>query len=346
MKIDFVIPWVDGNDRLWQKEKEKYDNSLLRDYTNSDMRYRDWGTLKYVMRSIEKNAPWYNKIYLITAGHYPEWLDLNSDKVELITHDELYFDKSHLPTFSSRSIEMNLPNLDKLAEKFIHMNDDTLITKKVDIDRFFIDNKPVDFLSHGWLPRNKLFKKLRGMNAWAHAIKNNIDLINNKFQPMDFNTDELYHYTYSRKTKISNWIMQNVYKEIIWLEHWHHPTPYLKRTLKDVSNEFPNEMMKCSKNRFRTNDGLNPYIYRYWQLATHNFYPFKHNDGLFCKIENKKDMNQCLRSMGGYTFVCPNDSVPDTISEEEYTYIETTIIEKLDKLFPNKASFEKVINNE
>ena len=24
-KIDFVIPWVDGNDKAWQEERKKYD---------------------------------------------------------------------------------------------------------------------------------------------------------------------------------------------------------------------------------------------------------------------------------------------------------------------------------
>ena len=111
--------------------------------------------------------------------------------------------------------------------------------------------------------------------------------------------------------------------------------------MKDVYNEFSDEMMRCSKNRFRTNDGLNPYIYRYWQLASHNFYPYKHNDGLFYKIENKKNMDECLKNIDKFTFVCPNDSVPDNISKEEYMYMEVKLIEKLNDLFPDKATFEK-----
>ena len=149
MKIDFVIPWVDGNDPVWQAKKDQYDTSTEKNYTNSNMRYRDWGTLRYVMRSIEKNCPWYNKIYLITEGHYPAWLDVNHEKIILVTHEELYFDKSHLPTFSSPSIEMNLPNLKNISDFFVYLNDDTLIMKKISEDRFFVDGKPVDFFSHG-----------------------------------------------------------------------------------------------------------------------------------------------------------------------------------------------------
>ena len=186
-----------------------------------------------------------------------------------------------------------------------------------------------------------MFKKLRGMNAWAHSIKNNIDLINRKLQPSKLDNKYLYHKTYSLKTKISNFLMKNVYKKIIWLEHWHHPIPYLKDTLIEVNKEFHNEMMNCSKNRFRANNDLNQYLYRYWQLATGNFYPFKHNDGKFLKIESLKDMQLCVDEIENYTFYCPNDSISDDVSDMENEQIKQMLISKLELIFPNKASFEK-----
>ena len=63
-KIDFVITWVDGNDPEWRMKKESFlpqvDNNM-----NSESRYRDWEILKYWFRSVEKNAPWVNNIFLI-----------------------------------------------------------------------------------------------------------------------------------------------------------------------------------------------------------------------------------------------------------------------------------------
>jgi hypothetical protein len=341
MKIDFVLPWVDGNDPLWLKEKEKYDNSIKKDYNNSSMRYRDWGTLRYVLRAIEQNCPWYHKIYIITEGHTPDWLDIEHEKIVLVTHSELYFDKTHLPTFSSSSIEMNLANIEGLSDKFVYMNDDTLILKPVEQNRFFKNGLPVDFFSHGWLARNKIFEKLRGMNSWANSIKNNIDLINRKFTDIKLNKEQLYHPTYSIKTKVSNLLFSNVYKKILWLEHYHQPMAYLKKTLHDVHVEFSEEMMECSKNRFRANNDLTQYLYRYWQLAKGEFYPSKFNDHKYYKIESKDDIDQCLQEIDNYTFVCPNDSVSEEVAEEEYLYIETKLIEKLNKILPKKASFEK-----
>jgi len=338
--IDFVIPWVDGNDSIWLEEKEKYDKNQKQNHANSSMRFRDWGTLKYVLRSIEKNCPWYNKVYLITEGHYPEWLDINYKKIVLVTHEELYFNKAHLPVFSSSSIEMNLANIKGLSNKFVYMNDDTLILKRLEEKRFFIDEKPVDFISHGWLPRNKIFEKLRGMNSWAHSIKNNINLINKKFYPLKFNKNSLYHNSYSSKIKVSNFLLDILYKKFLWLEHWHHPIPYLRTTLVDVHKEFHKEMMECSSNKFRKNNDLTQYLYRYWQLASGNFYPYKHNDGKYCKIENREDIDKCLENIEEYAFFCPNDSVLDDVSEEENQYIERRLIDKLEELFPNKALFE------
>ena len=99
--------------------------------------------------------------------------------------------------------------------------------------------------------------------------------------------------------------------------------------------------MICSANRFRANNDLTQYLYRYWQLASGNFYPYKHNDGKYCKIEKREDIDKCLEGIEEYSFFCPNDSVSDNVSEEDNKYIEKKLIDKLEEFFPNKAQFEK-----
>ncbi len=344
-KIDFVLPWVDGSDRVWQKEKTKYNSNIDSD-ANATARFRDMGTLKYVLRSIEQNCPWFNKIYIITTGHYPDWLDINHDKIVLVSHEELYFDKSHLPVFNSSSIEMNLSNIKNLSEKFVYLNDDTIIMRKITKARFFIDDKPVDFLSHGWIPRNTLFKRLRGADAWVHSLNNNLQLINKKCTPLDLNKKSLYHSSYDIKTKISNLLLDKIYKKFIWLEHWHHPIPYLKRTLIDVYDEFKEEMMICSSNRFRANNDLTQYLYRYWQLANEKFYPFKHNDGYDADIVSFDYLKEALNKIeqnSHINFVCFNDQMHKA-DEKEFLESKTLLIKYLDNAFKQKASFEKEVN--
>jgi len=340
-KIDFVLPWVDGDNQEWKKIRKQYmpiqeDNND----SNSSARFRDMETLKYVLRSIEKNCPWFNKIYLITKGYHPEWLNINSPKIELVTEDELFIDKSHLPTFSSVAIEMNLSNIKGLSNQFVYLNDDMVIIRKVESTRFFVENKPVDFLSHGWIPRNKLFGLFKKRDTWIHSINNTLDLINKKFAPIQLNKTLLYHPSYPLKSKVSNFILDNIYKKFIWIEHWHHPQPYLKSTLQEVYSEFQNEMMECSKNKFRDNSDLNQYIYRYWELAKGNFYPYKHDDASISNLASVSVLEMLIEEVesNNINFVCFNDSI--YLSDIEYDKVKVKLAEYLENYFPDKASFE------
>ena len=157
-KIDFVLPWVDSSDTQWQQQRNRYKNESSNNKdANSEARFRDMETLRYALRAIEQNCPWYNKIYLITEGHVPQWLDVNHEKITHITHKEFFIDTSYLPVFNSVAIEMNLVNLSQLSEKFVYMNDDFIIYNPLEHSRFFKEGKPVDFFSHNPIPRNGLF---------------------------------------------------------------------------------------------------------------------------------------------------------------------------------------------
>ena len=339
-KIDFVLPWVDNQDPEWQKSRQQYaENQSLSD-ANSSARFRDSGTLKYVLRSIEKNCPWYNKIYLITCGHHPEWLDINSPKIELVKHSDIYDNKDHLPVFNSSSIEMSLPNIEGLSEHFVYLNDDMIMFSPLTRERFFKDSLPVDFLCHGWLPRNKLFDLLRGRDTWINSLNNNIRLVNRELRQNHLKNKHLYNQSYSFLEKLSNFLMFNIYKRFFWFEHWHLPQPYLRKTLLEVKNKFAKEMSLCSKNRFRSNTDLTQYLYRYWHLAKGEFYPIKHDDGIednICSIEDLNNMiNRCEKEKP--KFICFNDS--PALSDLDYEIIKNKIIFYLDKNFPEKASFE------
>ena len=335
--IDFILPWVDGSDKEWQKIKSIYEKKKI------DMRFRDLGTLKYVLRSIEKFAPWYNKIHLITEGHYPEWLNINHEKINLVTHDKLFFDSSDLPTFNSRAIEMNLANIKGTSNQIVYLNDDTLLYNHVTEERFFKNGVPVDFFSHGWFLRGKLYESIRGPNNWVNAINNNLTLINKTFIPHELSNDALYHPSYNLTNKISNFMFNNVYKKIFWLEHWHHPRSLLLSNIKECYNEYESEIRQTSKNRFRCNEDLNPYIYRYWHLVKNDFYPYKHHDGYVCRITKFTDLEDGFKYLANdemkNNFACLNDSM-STVSDEEFKRTKALAIEELDSIFPDKAKFE------
>ena len=67
----------------------------------------------------------------------------------------------------------------------------------------------------------------------------------------------------------------------------------------------------------------------------------KYNDAKYCKIEKKEDIDKCLEDIEKYAFFCPNDSLSEKVSDDELSYISSTLINKLNEFFPHKASFER-----
>lgn len=116
--MDIVITYVDGNDSEWRQAYEKYtDKPLL------DKRFRDWGTLKYLMRGIEKNMPFIRNVYLVVSGEsqVPDWV--NRENLRIVLHSDIIPEKL-LPTFNCNPIELHLQNIKGLDEKYLYFNDD------------------------------------------------------------------------------------------------------------------------------------------------------------------------------------------------------------------------------
>jgi len=93
--------------------------------------------LLYSLRSIERYAPWVRRIYLVTNGQIPRWLNLDHPRLKVITHDMIFVNKSHLPTFSSPAIEAHLHRIPGISKKFIYLNDDVMFGKEVWPDDFY-----------------------------------------------------------------------------------------------------------------------------------------------------------------------------------------------------------------
>jgi hypothetical protein len=100
-------------------------------------RFYDNNELKYSLRSLEKYAPWFRNIYIVTNGQVPDWLNLTNSRVKLVKHEEIFPNKSHLPTFNSAAIETHLHRIKGLSKNFVYFNDDLLLTKPIWPDDFY-----------------------------------------------------------------------------------------------------------------------------------------------------------------------------------------------------------------
>lgn len=135
--MDAVITYVNGLDPVWQKDYETYN-----DIPPLTKRYRDWGTLKYLLRGIEVNMPFINNVFLVVSheSQVPDWVNRNVLKVVL--HKDI-IPAEFLPTFNSTTIEMFLHRITGLDEQYLYFNDDTFPVSPCKADDFFREGKGI-----------------------------------------------------------------------------------------------------------------------------------------------------------------------------------------------------------
>ncbi|KAK7070841.1 hypothetical protein SK128_002684 [Halocaridina rubra] len=100
-------------------------------------RFEDNEELRYSLRSLEKYAPWVRRIYLVTSGQIPYWINLDHPKLMIVTHEEIFQNKSHLPTYSSPAIESHIHRIHGLSENFLYLNDDVMLGSEVWPEDFY-----------------------------------------------------------------------------------------------------------------------------------------------------------------------------------------------------------------
>ncbi|XP_064634376.1 N-acetylglucosamine-1-phosphotransferase subunits alpha/beta-like [Lineus longissimus] len=143
-KADFESLLQDGNLTIGGKEPSMNAANIVWDLNVDALseeyaahRFADNEELRYSLRSIEKNAPWVRHIFIVTNGQIPSWLNLDHPRLTLVTHNDIFVNKSHLPNFASPAIESHLHRIPGLSDKFIYMNDDVMFGKEVWPDDFY-----------------------------------------------------------------------------------------------------------------------------------------------------------------------------------------------------------------
>ena len=140
--MDAVITYVDGLDPLWQ---EDYRTSMGGPVMAK--RFRDWGTLRFLLRGIETHLPFVRNVYLVVSreSQVPEWA---SEKLKIVYHRDIIPER-FLPVFNSTAIEMFLHRIPGLDEEFIYLNDDFFPLRDCRPEDFFRDGKAgVSFQRH------------------------------------------------------------------------------------------------------------------------------------------------------------------------------------------------------
>lgn len=215
--MDIVITYVNGLDPVWQKEYERHTNTPI-----VEKRFRDWGTLKYLFRGIEKNMPFIRKVHLVVSGEsqVPEWIDRN--EVNVVLHRDII--PGHLlPTFNCNPIEMHLHNIEGLDEEYLYFNDDIFPLSPCEATDFFRNGKGVLGMSRHLFSMGMFRKICRNSNDLAYSLLGK--------QP-----------------------------SFTFLRPQHVCTPMLKSEVTEVY-EMAKEQILSSMSTTRTDKNLNQYLY-------------------------------------------------------------------------------------
>ena len=178
--IDAVYTWVNGSDPEHHHQLKKTLQQLGRTPSPDAVapyRFADNDELRYSLRSLERHAPWVRRVYLVTNGQVPCWLDLDHPRISLVTHAEIFPNKSHLPTFSSPAIETHLHRIPGLSSRFLYLNDDLLLGQPV---------WPEDFVSPSGVYTVYLDSAIeRGPagNAFYASLKNTDRMLSRRYGP-------------------------------------------------------------------------------------------------------------------------------------------------------------------
>lgn len=315
--IDIVYTWVNNRDENWLNKfkQNQGDNSDSKAIHNCG--YHDNDELKYALRSLEKFAPWINHVYIVTDNQYPEWINLHHDKLTIIDHSAI-IPHNALPTFNSHTIEFFLCNIPNLSEYFLYANDDTYFGRGVSSD-FFYTSKGEPICRFG-----KEIHKLP-QSLWKQNLLNSVQCLRK------------HHYNCPVLTP------------------HHNIDAYKKSLINKFMEEFKDDVQETILNKFRTDRDIERNIFALFAVTIgkgikKKVYLYDNK-----KPKYKKIIQYLLKGSANDSaiFLYNNTNIEEEFNKYAPALFcindDTNVTEEdrkngklfLEKLFPNKSSFEK-----
>lgn len=344
-QIDFVIAWVDGGDAAWCDAKQTCINAQQKrrndgetDRTEEgiedkrDERFRDWGLLKYWFRGVEQYAPWVHKIYFVTWGHLPKWLDTTNPKLEIVSHKD-YIPAEFLPTFNSHTIELNLHRIKGLSEQFVYFNDDVFLLKAVRPEHFFKNGLPCDMLALQPVVTNA------ENPVMPYIYLNNAMVLAKYFKKrenMKKHPGNYFHVGYPLLYFGYN-VLEMVFPRFTGFYTVHGAAPLRKETYRILWEKEEGLLKEVCHHPFRDSRDVNQYLLREWQKLSGMFVPT--NVHRLCSYFNvsadTRKLTAAIEKQSA-AMICINDA-DETIDFER---AKGELIASFEKILPERSSFE------
>ena len=315
--IDAVYTWVDG----------VVSGASLRAVLDSERarvlpgaaghnRYRSNDELRHSLRSLHAYAPWVRRVYLVTNGDVPAWLNLDCPKLRVVTHREIFEDERALPTFNSHAIELNLHRIPGLAPAFLYFNDDFFLGQRtVPGDFISADEVQTIFFTDSDIPATK--------TEQAHDLAYGFTL-------------RLLNADYGGRTR----------RMLA-----HAPQLYRVDVLEEICHRWKREVENTSRHRFRHgHDAVLRILYAYYLLesptprwAARSVILPQGNDYIFAQVSTDHTLTRQGLSRAARLrpkFLCVNDEIVSGGESSDDIFEE--VREFLAGHYPQPSPFEVV----
>jgi hypothetical protein len=310
--IDVVYTWVDDADPQWRERLARAQATIggppLHAQAANPSRYRNRDELRYSLRSLAMYADFVRRVFIVTDGQVPDWLDVDHPAVTIVDHTEI-LDPELLPTFNSHAIEARLHHIEGLAEHYLYLNDDFLFCRTVPSDMFFLSNGlSMFFPSTALIGLGEPDRIARSVDA---AAQNSRDLV-------------LRHFGRMTHQKMK-----------------HAPYPQRRSVLLEAEEVFAEEFKQTTSNQIRspTDIPVASAFFHYYAYLTGRAVPGS-IAARYVEL-SADDFDRRLRDLEGRRnadTLCINDAV--TQSTPAVARREERLQDFLDTYWPVKSEFE------
>jgi Stealth protein CR2, conserved region 2 len=301
--LDVVVLWVNGSDVSMKRQISVARNGSRNDFGNGKNRFRDLGQFRYSLRSIEANLGLARRIFIVTNGQVPSWLDSKHPQIRIVDHSQLGL----FGVYNSMAIQSVVHKIPTLSSPYLYSEDDIYFGSGMD-DEVLFDGKAKIYVSQS--------VSVAGKDDYSKAVLKSMDLV----QSIGVDVSSL---------KEAGRVLYNSHVSMMM---------YVEE-MQTIWNMFPEVMEKMVNHAFRDHsDPHLPSLYTFMQLGESKTRLLKEKrmgffyftDGTY---KQTLDLMQIFRSV---PIICIND---DFNTDPSAAILDD--IEKVYKdLFPRKSKFE------